>query len=559
MDEQMNHDDPYIQKLEAENDDLRRLYRAVDREKDNTLKAYKYLINKIKRIKKRAQNAPCRFCQQIFSLTTISVSSKPLLSDSDGSPAFTPLPSYLASKDPLPSPTSTFDQQVQSPLAHGNPQEVLGEPSQGNLLAKMSPRHNGVNRGRRSSSTMSSDVSMRSSSELAEESDIAAETEPDEPSSASSSDSPSVVTDEDYDDDSATSVNTRKDTESVRAGREGSGSPDAQHRGDLRHSSICRNNGGFSDKVTLTLHHRKEATGRSYPPQAIPKTKTLRATPNGAKPSTKTNMAAGRSGPRKACSNSRSNNASGMSSASRSLESRMSHDATAVEIQNSTTVVSSPRIQPNSVTPTFSAPAAATQRCDQPADGGQEEIDADLKAAIRESYATFGLDGQRLTFCCEPLTLDPTAINLNTNWKQRSKLNRSLVERLLQMGSEISAFLPESDIERATQREIELMRRLCTCKRPITASRSLKDVVGSLRRERDVTKDELNLIEFDLYSTLIVMRCQSESQAGAPLPDFNDMIDKSRQCSSTKPSRHSVIINAASSGCITVYTHFLQT
>ena len=516
----MNHKDAYIRKLETENDQLRRLYGAVNREKDKTTKAYQHLVKQIKQIKKREQSTPCRFCQQLSSLTTISSSSEPILSDSDGSPAFTPLSSYLASKDTLPSPTSTLDQlalcpkqstdfdrhrgdqRVQSPLAHGNAQGVPGEPGQGK---------------RRSSSTMSSDVSMRSSSELVEGDDIAADTEPDEQSSASSSDSPSVGTDEDYDDDSATSIYTRKGTESVCAGREGPETPDAQQRGDLRHSSIPRNNGELSDKVSLTLHHRKE---RAYPTQAISKTKARRATPNGAKPSTKTNAAAGPAGPRKACSNSRSNSASGISSASRTLESRMSHNATALGNQNSTTVVSGPRIQPATVTPTISAPAAATQRCDQPANRGQEELDADLKAAIRESYARFGLDGQRLTFCCEPLTLDPTAINLNTNWKQRSKLDRSLVERLLQMGSEISAFLPESDIERASQKEIELMRRLCTCKRPITASRSLKDVVGSLRRERDVTKDELNLIEFDLYSTLIVMRCQSESQAGPSFPDF---------------------------------------
>ena len=75
------------------------------------------------------------------------------------------------------------------------------------------------------------------------------------------------------------------------------------------------------------------------------------------------------------------------------------------------------------------------------------------------------------------------------------------------MGSEISAFLPESDIERATKKDTELIRRLCNCKRTRMVSSSLKEVVESLRRERDVTKDELNLIEFDLYSTLIVMRC----------------------------------------------------
>ena len=507
------------------------------------MEAYEHLIKQIRHIKEKEQQTPCRFCQQRFSLTTISLSPKPLPSHSDGSPAFTPLSNCLTSPDTQLSPASEFgqlelclkqktssnrnrrDRLVQSPLARGNSQELVGEPSQGDLLTDVLPRHNGIGRWRRSSSPMFSDVCTPSSSELAEENDIAAETESDDQSSASSSVSTSIMTDEDHDDDSATSMDARRETESDCAGREGPETPDAQQRGELRYSSISCDNGELSDKVLLTLHHRKELAGRSYPSKGILMTKSHRARPNGAKSSTKATTAAGRAGPRKACSHSRVNSTSEMSSASRSPEPRFSHNTTALGIQNSTTDVSSSRIRPNSVTPTVSAPVAARQRRDQSADRGQEEPDADLRAVIRESYAAFGLDGQRLTFCSEPLNLDPTAINLNTNWKQRSKLNRSLVEKLLRMGSEISAFLPESDIERATQKEIELIKRLCTCKRPITASRSLKDVVGTLRRERDVTKDEVNLIEFDLYSTLVVMRCQSENQAGPPFQEFNDLID----------------------------------
>ena len=564
MDEQMNRNDARIRKLEAENEQLRRANTAVRIEKDNILEAYKHLI---KQIKEKEQTTPCRVCQQRFSLTTISLSPELVPAYSDGSSALAPLSDPLTTRDtqfalcPKPRTSSNRhpgDRIVQSPLAHRTAQVVLGESVHGNVLAEISPRHNGIGRGRRSSSPVSSDISMHSSSRLAEENDIAADPEPDEQSSASSSDSSSVMTDEDHDDGSATSIEARMDIESVGAGREGSETPNAQQRGNLRRSSISRNNRGISDKVPLTLHQRKEPARGSNPPQGLPVTKSPGAKLNNAKPSTKTNTVTGRAGPRKASSNSRLNRAGEMSSASRSLESRVSYHATAVGIQDSTTVDSSPRIRPNPVTPTVSRPAAARSRCDEPADRGQEEPDADLKAAIRESYARFGLDDQRLTFCCEPLTLDPTAINLNTNWKQRSKLNRSLVERLLQMGAEISAFLPESDMERATQKETELMRRLCTCKRPMTASRSLKEVVRSLRRERDVTKDELNLIEFDLYSTLIVMRCQSENQAGPPFPEFNDMIDKIGQSSSRKRSRRLVIINAAFSGCTRVCTCSLQ-
>ena len=557
----MSQKNAHIRKLKAENKELRSANRIMKVEKDKIVEAYEHLIKQIKQKEQKEQSPPCRFCQQSFSLTTISLSPKPVPSDSDGSSAFTPLSTFLTSTDTQPSPASTFsqlalspkqrtssnrhrgDRVVQPPLAHGNDRDISSGPSQGHLLAETSPRRNGNGQGRGSSSPTSSDISMHSLSDLAEESDIAAETEPDEQSLVSSSDSPSVETDGDHDDDSATSMDARKDIGSGRAGQEGSETPDAQQRGEVRLSSTSRINEELSGKVSPTLHHRKGPAGRRS---------------NGAKFSTKTNTAAGRADPRKACSKSHSDTASEMSSASRSLESRVSHNATALGTQNLTTVVSNSQIRPNSVTQTVSAPAAARQTCEHPTYRGQEETDAGLKAAIRESYAAFALDGQRLKFCCEPLTLDPTAINLNTNWKQWSKLNKSLVERLLQMGSEISAFLPESDIERANQKDTELMRRVCTCKRPITASSSLKDVVRSLRRERDVTKDELNLIEFDLYSTLIIMRYQSENQASPPLRKLNDIIDNISQLSLRKQSQSLVTINAAFLACTTVCTQFLQ-
>ena len=492
--------------------------------KDETMKAYKELI---KQIEQSGQNASCRFCQQRFSFITscesvpvegteprhypstrsqaktnasddieitihpaaaedltaqstfldddapnfplASLSPESILSDSGGSSAVTHMSPFVTSRDTQPSPASTFGQLSQectsqhasatrSDLPQGSThgrrssslefcpkQQTSSNPHRGDLL-ETSPRRDAIRRGRRCSSPASSDVSMHSSSESAEGSDVALEIEPDEQSSSSSSDS------------------------------------------------------------------------------------------------------------RKACSNK----ASEMSSGSRSLESRAFHNVTVARKQNVTTVTSSARLRPDPVTPAVPTPAAARQICDQPTDCGQEETDSDLKTAIRESYEKFALDGQRLTFCCEPLTLDPTAINLNTNWKQRSKLNRSLVERLLKMGSEIFTFLPEADIERASKKETELIRRLCPCKRPITASNSLKEIVRSLRWERDVTKDELNLIEFDLYSTLIVMRCQSEDQASFPFQSLNDMINKFSRSSSRRRSQLLVITNAIFLECTTVCTYFLQ-
>lgn len=146
------------------------------------------------------------------------------------------------------------------------------------------------------------------------------------------------------------------------------------------------------------------------------------------------------------------------------------------------------------------------------------QTDVELEAAIRENYARFGLSAQRLKFCYEPQPLDPTTINLGTNWKRRSNLNESMIEKLNQAGSEISAFFPESDAGKTTKRETDLIHRLCKCDPSQAACGSLKDVVGALRQEQNVTKDELNLIEFELYSTLIVMKSQSESEVSKSYP-----------------------------------------
>ena len=213
---------------------------------------------------------------------------------------------------------------------------------------------------------------MHSPSESAEDSYIAAEAEPGEQSSASSSDSSSAETDEDPDDDSATSMDASKDSSFSCAGQEIPETSNAQQRGES--------------------HHRKGPTRRRS---------------DAAQVSTQTRRAAGGVSSHKGPSNS----ASEISSASRSLELRVSQNATTLGIHNSTTVSSGPRIRPGSVTPSVFPLTAARQRRDQPANCGQEETDADLKTAIRESYAKFALNGQRLTFCSEPLTLDPTAIN----------------------------------------------------------------------------------------------------------------------------------------------------
>ncbi|KAK3169212.1 hypothetical protein OEA41_008595 [Lepraria neglecta] len=390
-------------------------------------------------------------------------------------------------------------QLAQSRLAQRKDEEGLGE---GSLQAKTPFQHGRVGHGRRFSSGASSDVSMQSVSELREEKEVAAEVGSEELSSADSSDSSSAETDEDSDEESdvdpATSVDAseeaRKDTDSDHASREGSkGLP-----GDLRHSSVSRNT--FEQNPPTLQHRNGPARRGSNSPQL----------------STEAHPATSDSGSHK----TRSTSAREVSSASISLKPSAPHIPTTLGSRSSATLGSSIQSRPTRATPAVSAPATARQRCDRPAHHGEEETDSDLKTAICESYAKFGLSGQRLRFCYEPQTLDPTTINLNTNWKRRSKLNESVVEKLLQMGSEISAFLPQSDTGKAIKKETDLIRRLSNCNRTQMACGSLREVVGALRRERDVTKDELNLIEFEIYSTLIVLKCQSEGEASHLSPNL---------------------------------------
>lgn len=384
---------------------------------------------------------------------------------------------------------------VQSPLSHGDVARSLTVLSEGNPLLGVSSRRADTNNGGSPLPRASSDVSMQSAPELRENDGITVDVESDEQASANLSDLSSFGSNEDSDRDSDVDMVIAVDASEQGKGgicfgsasREGSKAPEDHQRGDLLQIISSRNHEKVSEKRPSLSHHQKRPVGQHLDHQLI---------------STEGRLIA---------SNVHSDATQSPSASEEFLASR-NPKPTAFGSPSSTMLGFNTQARPTRSALPMSSPARAGQTQDQNACNGEEDSDVDLKTAIRESYAKFALSGQRLRFCYEPQTLDPFSINLNTNWKRRSKLIESIIEKLLQMGSEIATFLPQPDIERATKKDTDLIRRLCQLHRPETACGSLKEVVGALRQERDVTKDELNLIDFEIYSTLIVMKCQSESE-----------------------------------------------
>ena len=347
-----------------------------------------------------------------------------------------------------------------------------------------------------------SDASMQSASESRQEDEVTTEVEVEEQVPADSSAPSSFDLDDDSgevsDGDPATSVDASeesiRDTNFENASREGSKAPAVQRRGNVVGSFISRN-------IEECYERGSQTSCRSKGPvERLQHSVRLSAEPHLAV----TNLAE---------NEAHLPDANVGFSESRSSRARRSHSPITVGTQLSTALRCTTQIWLTGVTPTVSTPAMSRQGCDQPVRTGEEENDTDLKHAIRESYVKFALSGQRLRFCYEPQTLNPFSINLNTNWKRRSKLNESVVQKLVNMAAEISAFVPEANTGKATEKEIDLIRRLCNYNRTQTVWGSLREVVGALRRERDVTKDELHLIEFEIYSTLIIMKFQSQSEA----------------------------------------------
>lgn len=388
---------------------------------------------------------------------------------------------------------------VQSPLTHGDVARSPTVLSEGSSLPGVSSRRADINNGGSPLPRASSDVSMQSAPELREEDGIAVDVESDEQASANPSDLSSIGSNEDSDQDSDVDMAVTVDASEQGKGgiyfgpasREGSKAPEHHQRSNFLQILSSRNFEKASEKRPPLSHHQKRPVGQRLDRQLV---------------STEGRLTA---------SNVRLDATQSPSASEQFLDSR-NPNLTTLGSPSSTMLGFNTQARPTRSALPMSSPAMAGQTQDQDACHGEEESDVDLKTAIRESYAKFALSGQRLRFCYEPQTVDPFSINLNTNWKRRSKLNESVIEKFLQMGSEIATFLPQPGIERATKKETDLIRRLCQLHRPQTACSSLKEVVGALRQERDVTKDELNLIEFEIYSTLIVMKCQSESEVSYP-------------------------------------------
>ena len=634
-----------IQRLESENDQLRRANKVVHLERNRTEKAYQHLVKQISHcpccrerlntdkaclptapihpeIRKSPEPVPLTDPQHLhhhsilpphdassatcaatisaaLDLTaqsaspvgngcTFLIASLPdsIASDSNGSPFFTDASPIPSSRHTQPSSVSSFgDFSLNRRARHVSPtpngllnnsrhvkvgllattpgqaasqgsplesqadplripwdvvEEGMDEMSERDQLVKTSERRNSINFESPFSSRAPSDTSMQSVSEQGEEDEIAIEADSDAQASSIYSNSSSDQTDSDSEDssdvDRATSgsgsLEARKLPGFGYADNAIINAPESQNA-----SSTCYTEGPFEQDLPTTHPRNGSARRRADKPQCFSKAHTATISSEALKV--------------------RSASANKTSAASKSLESRATYSPTTSGTPTSTLLGSSTRIRANQASPAVNTTASDGQRSEQLARYGEEESDVDLKTAIRESYAKFALNGQRLRFCYEPQTLDPTSINLNTNWKRRSKLNESIVEKLLQMGSEISAFLPESDSERATKKEIDLVRRLCRFNQSQTACGSLREVVGALRREREVTKDELNLIDFEIYSTLIVMKSQSEREASHLFPNFGDTVQLNRY-SSRKRSQLLVGTSAPFSECTTAYIRFLQ-
>ena len=450
------------------------------------------------------------------------------------SPAFGPWPSSehnLLHEGSLTQPV----------FAHGTAKKVLEEASERNALTATSSQCDYIDYGRRFPSLSPSDASMQSGSESRQEDEVATEVEVEEQDPADSSAPSSFDPDDDSgevsDGDPATSVDASeesiRDTNFENASKEGSKALAIQRRENVVRSSISRNNEECYERGSPTSCRSKG------PVERLHNSVRLSAEPHLAV----TNLASHKA---------HLPGANVGFSKSRSLGARRSHSPITVGTQLSTAIRYTTQNWLTEVTPTVSTPAMSRQGCDQPVRTGEEENDTDLKHAIRESYAKFALSGHRLRFCYEPQTLNPFSINLNTNWKRRSKLNESAVQKLVHMAAEISTFVPEADTRKATEKEIDLIRRLCNYNRARTVWGSLREVVGALRRERDVTKDELHLIEFEIYSTLIIMKSQSQSEASHQ-SFFSLISNELNRSSSTKRWRDLAIINPLCSECTIVY------
>lgn len=144
-------------------------------------------------------------------------------------------------------------------------------------------------------------------------------------------------------------------------------------------------------------------------------------------------------------------------------------------------------------------------------DDEHNQGDEALKKNIQDSYAKFGLT-TTVQFRYGRGLFSPRIIELGTPWKKRSILTKPIWDKLNDLASQIMKFLPSLSGKGCTQKELALIHRLIDGYRANVVGKSLKALAIELHRERDHTKDESNLAEFEFYSTLLVIRHCDEQE-----------------------------------------------
>lgn len=107
--------------------------------------------------------------------------------------------------------------------------------------------------------------------------------------------------------------------------------------------------------------------------------------------------------------------------------------------------------------------------------------DKSLRVAIQNSYIIFGLE-TRLQFRYGSGCFDRFTIELSTNWKGRSVLNRASWDTLNQMLQQILGSLPSSTQPMRLQKEKGLVQRILHSTQQKNEERSLRDIAIELRR-----------------------------------------------------------------------------
>ncbi|KAK5011185.1 hypothetical protein LTR28_005053 [Elasticomyces elasticus] len=139
------------------------------------------------------------------------------------------------------------------------------------------------------------------------------------------------------------------------------------------------------------------------------------------------------------------------------------------------------------------------------------DTDEQLKKDIQASYTRFGLE-TRLLFRYGRGGFSPHAIDMSSNWKRRSQLNQSSWRRLASVAEEIAACFPTNAGSQPKPKEVGLIRRLCRTERADPDFPTLRSIAHSLHADRDLSRDESHLAEFECYSVLMISQQKDQSE-----------------------------------------------